>query len=452
MEKVAVIICNFNKREYVLRCISSVFASNFDDFDVVVIDNASTDGSVEAIRERFGDRVTLLVNDENTGGAGGFYRGQKYAADAGYQYVLCLDNDVEVDKNAIGEAYRFMEAKPEAGVCGSLIYKFDDPTLTQEMGAMIDYKNLGYQALYAKLRDPNLPAEVECDYAAFCFAMLRTEALRKAGLMPTEYFVYWDDMELCWRIRRFGYKVYAISDAFVFHHANPIAPTTTFAPYYYFRNKLNCFVRHLDDPEFSELPELIVERLYRIMAVNRNNQPFIATHMHALNDALNGVGGKAGEGRIVPFESGAAKFFKEIAAKRRIAIMIDRDFKLADDLIAGIRSVSTAGISLISDGREPGRYDGVEIVDTTADCVNCDLMIQTCAHILDLPDYNRSVVYLDNYWNSILTRDDFDSIEQARQGYDFFHKTHYQFVRDKLTELRKKIRVSPTNQGGEGHV
>lgn len=70
MKKIGIVICNYNKKEYVVNCIQSVLESKTDDFDIYVVDNASTDDSVKAIRETYGGKVTVLVNKENLGGSG----------------------------------------------------------------------------------------------------------------------------------------------------------------------------------------------------------------------------------------------------------------------------------------------------------------------------------------------------------------------------------------------
>ena len=72
MKDIGIVICNFNKKEYILNCVQSVLNAKGDNYDVFVVDNASTDGSAEALAEQFGDKITLLVNEENLGGAGGF--------------------------------------------------------------------------------------------------------------------------------------------------------------------------------------------------------------------------------------------------------------------------------------------------------------------------------------------------------------------------------------------
>ena len=441
MNDIAVVICNYNKKNYVLSCIESVLNSSFRGFDLIVVDNASTDGSVEAIQSQYADRLTILENEENTGGSGGFHRGMKHAVDAGYKYVLCLDNDVEFDKNAIGALYRFMESRPEAGACGSAIYRFDDRSCTQEMGAMIDYKNLGFKLLHAQMRNAKPPEETECDYIAFCSAMLRVDALKRVGLMQHEYFIYWDDIELCWRIRRGGYKIFAISGSVVYHHANPIDPTTTFSHYYMFRNKLNCFARHLDDHAFDELPELVTQRLYRIFAVNRNNLPVITTYMHALNDALNGIAGKAGEGRILPFESNASIFTKSFAGVKTVLVRHGGKNDHLRNMIVYMKKISGCDIKVAVGAEDWAVIKDMEGIVAANEQDTFERTIHTFPHILDIPEYEQGVIYLDDYWNFILSDEDLQYIKTFSEGYDFFHKTHYEFIRAKLSELRKSQRI-----------
>lgn len=95
-----------------LNCIQSVLESKYTDYDLYVVDNASSDGSAEAIREKYGSQVKVLVNAENLGGSGGFNTGLRKALEKGYEYLYCLDNDVLVDENAMGELVEFLDTHP----------------------------------------------------------------------------------------------------------------------------------------------------------------------------------------------------------------------------------------------------------------------------------------------------------------------------------------------------
>jgi len=75
MKSIGIVICNYNKRDYVMQCIQSVIDSKMQDFDIYVVDNASQDDSVEMIQKQYGNKVNLIVNKENLGGSGGFNTG-----------------------------------------------------------------------------------------------------------------------------------------------------------------------------------------------------------------------------------------------------------------------------------------------------------------------------------------------------------------------------------------
>ena len=387
MNNIAVVICNYNKKAFVLECIESVFQSNYKNFDLIVVDNASTDGSVKAIRERYADRLTLLVNDENTGGSGGFNRGMLYAIkNKHYRYVHLLDDDVSVDKDAIGELYRFMEEHPEAGVCGSLVCKASSKEYIQEYGSNIDLEYISVTHLHAgKKVDTALPGHVICDYVAACSAMFRADILREIGVIDKDYFIYWDDLALCWEIRDHGHKVYACEKSIVWHHGS-YGARTAFSRYYSFRNKIHVFAKYLSDEDYGWLSVNLTKVLFRIFAVNRDKPEYIMDYFHALDDALNNVRGKADAYKLSAIKPGNKKFENAINSE-------------------------------------------------------CERDVQLCNHILDVEEYDRSKIYIDNYGNQIITNDDFEFFENYKIHEAFFYDVFYRYIRSKMDVLREEIRT-----------
>jgi len=430
MNEVAVVICNYNKKDFVLGCIESVFASSFEKFDLIVVDNASTDGSAEAIREKFADRLTLLVNEENTGGSGGFNRGMQYAMDKGvYKYIHLLDNDVVVDKDAIGELHGFMEEHSDVGVCGSLILQMQHPELIQEMGSMIVPEDFSVKLLYKNERyDSNLPEFVEADVATACSSMYRIDILKKAGLIDKDFFIYWDDIALSWEIRLSGSKVCAISSSKVWHYAswlsiaNESLPTT----YYAFRNKIRVFTKCLDDIQFNCFIDNLVERLFRMFAFHQSKSGSLLTFFHAFDDALNEVRGKAEPGKFISQKPFSDKLRNILRSKKKAVIIPYQDCPplYLQRLIENIRKIVDLEIAVCEDSYV---------------CEN-ELIIETCAHILSLPELKQDRIYIDYYYNEIVDDADKDFMADIDKHRLFFHKTFYEFTKQKLTALRNKIR------------
>lgn len=105
-KEIGIVVCNYNKKDYVLDCIQSILDSE-GSFDLYIVDNASDDGSADAVKEKYSDRVILIENKENLGGSGGFNTGLRYAMDKGHKYLMCVDNDVKFDSKNIVELESF---------------------------------------------------------------------------------------------------------------------------------------------------------------------------------------------------------------------------------------------------------------------------------------------------------------------------------------------------------
>lgn len=106
MNPIGVVICNYNKKDFVLQCVQSVLESKEKNFDIYVVDNASSDGSAEALKKAYGNQITVIENKENLGGSGGFNTGLRIVRDKGYSYFMCLDDDAAVDENALSAIWK----------------------------------------------------------------------------------------------------------------------------------------------------------------------------------------------------------------------------------------------------------------------------------------------------------------------------------------------------------
>lgn len=189
MKKIGIVICNYNKEEEVLECIQCILESRFKDFDLYVVDNGSTDRSVQQIRERYPNEVTLLVNKENLGGSGGFNTGLRAAYEKGYPYVMCVDNDAMLDENAVGNLYEFLEEHREVGMAGAKVYHLENPQYVQQFGQKIDFDNFCTEVhYYNALEDGTMPDYLYVDCVAACSLMVRRSIIDKIGFMPEENF------------------------------------------------------------------------------------------------------------------------------------------------------------------------------------------------------------------------------------------------------------------------
>ena len=243
--KVAVVIVNWNKKDDVMRLLNSLKYVDYENCDIIVVDNASTDGSVEAIREQFPE-VELIINPENLGGTGGFNSGMRYALQkAEYQYIWLLDNDAEVEESTLEELINVMERDERIGIAGSRIIDSVNRDITVEAGAYLMRDSIGVQPLYRNIKNLNIASSVmEVDYVAICSALARTSALEKVGLMDERYFFFWDDMDWGLQFRDKGFKIISVLNSIVYHPAFTEKRGILVDYYYGNRNSLLTYAKH----------------------------------------------------------------------------------------------------------------------------------------------------------------------------------------------------------------
>ena len=306
MKDIGIVVCNYNKKDDVLKCVESILESELDgiSYDVTVVDNASTDCSAEALEQRFSDRITVIRNKENLGGSGGFCTGLRHVMGSDYEYIMCVDNDVLFDRDAIRELHDFLEKHPETGMAGSKILVMDDPERIQTYGAMIDYEKYRFKDLYEREPDrDDLPEYVYCDYVPACSLIARKSAVEKVGLMPEENFIYWDDMEWGVRFNLAGYKVAAVSASKIWHRGGGIgsASSGTFTKYYSLRNRIRFFLKYLKEDARRDFAEKILDEVYRSVVGSglKGDTGMAETVIYALDDAVHDVTGKAADYKIL---------------------------------------------------------------------------------------------------------------------------------------------------------
>lgn len=141
MNPIGVVICNYNKKDFVLQCVQSVLESKEKNFDIYVVDNASSDGSAEALKKAYGNRITVIENKENLGGSGGFNTGLRIVRDKGYSYFMCLDDDAAVDENALSVLYHYMEEHTDTGMAGYRVVTLAEAKALHQMGANTKKEN-----------------------------------------------------------------------------------------------------------------------------------------------------------------------------------------------------------------------------------------------------------------------------------------------------------------------
>lgn len=237
---VTIVILNWNGLSDTLACLESLQRLDYPDYEIVVVDNGSTDGSVPVIRERF-PVVTMLENAENWGYAGGNNVGLRHAMAQGADYALLLNNDTVVDPAFLGILVNAAEAEPAVGIAGPTIYYYEQPDIIWSAGGAIDWRRGSTRMVGLDERDEGqFGAEPRpVDFVTGCAMLVRRAVLERVGLLDERFFAYYEETEWCVRVRRAGYKIVHVPLARIWHKISPAAQADSPLVHYYMtRNRL----------------------------------------------------------------------------------------------------------------------------------------------------------------------------------------------------------------------
>ena len=217
--KVTVIVLNFNGKHFLQQCLDSVSKQSYGRVDLMVVDNASEDNSVEFVRDNF-PHTYVVRNSTNLGFAEGNNVGIRLALARGADFVLLLNNDTVLDPAAIEAMISLAASEPSAGIVGSLVRDLEDRQMNVELG--LDCDIIGFPL---NMIDRQIQKDVTSPfYVSGCAMMVKREVFQRIGLLDSSYFMFAEDLDFCWRARLAGYAVYATRSSIVYHKSGGTTP------------------------------------------------------------------------------------------------------------------------------------------------------------------------------------------------------------------------------------
>ena len=247
--RIVVIVLTWNGREDTLACLESLQAVDYPNWEVLVVDNGSVDGTVAAIRAGY-PRTTVIDIGKNLGFTGGNNVGIKAALDRGPEFILLLNNNTVVASDLLHAFARTADKHPEAGVFGAKIYFFSDPQRLWWAGAPWKPEALlSFESLESGALDNGTDFEQvqEIAYACGCAMFFRAAVARAVGLLDDRFFILYEEIDWCFRARRAGFGSVFAPTAKVWHKISMTFGGERSLVYEYFdlRNRLLWAERHL---------------------------------------------------------------------------------------------------------------------------------------------------------------------------------------------------------------
>jgi GT2 family glycosyltransferase len=280
-KKVSIIILNWNRWQYTLECVESLYQNNYSNYQVIIVDNGSQDNSIDKIIKycngniivqskyfhfdqtnkpisfhiitkkeseeskqcKIFDKLTIIKNEINYGFSKGNNIGISYALNILQpEYILTLNNDTIVDKYFLVNLINAAEREDNIGSCQSKILFMKDPTLIDSIGISISLLGSAYQIGYQEKDYDQYNKDLEIFGVCACAALYKSRMLKDVGLFDEDFFAYYEDVDLAWRASRNQWKALYVHDSVVYHIGS--ATGSIIKTYYLARNRLSYLIKN----------------------------------------------------------------------------------------------------------------------------------------------------------------------------------------------------------------
>ncbi len=250
---VSIIIVNWNGKKWFKDCLGSVYKQDYKNMEVILVDNASADGSVTYVKKYF-PKVKIVINKKNLGFAQANNIGYKEATG---DYVLFLNNDTKVTNNFLTELVKVLESDKKIGGAQSKILLMDDPTRLDSVGAFLTNTGFLYHYGIAKEDSPKYDRQIDIYSAKGACMIFKREVLEKikvdGEIFDSRYFAYFEETDMCHRVWLSGYRIVFAPKSIIYHKMGGTSTRldNSFVQYHSFKNRINSYIKNLD--EFSLL-------------------------------------------------------------------------------------------------------------------------------------------------------------------------------------------------------
>ena len=257
LPRVSVVIVTWNALPLLQQCLPSVVATDYPNLEILLADNASEDDSVAWVEQTFPD-VRIVRHPENWAFCRGNNEAVKHATGA---YVVLLNNDVEVQPDWLRPLVEAMETQPDVGAVQPKLLQYDERDRFEYAGASGGFLDrFGYPFLRGRIffdmEKDHGQYDDACDvfWATGAAMMLRRSALDEVGLLDERFFMHMEEIDLCWRLWRLGWRVRVVPQSVAYHIGGGSLPQgNARKAYYNFRNGLLLLYKNLPPPVWRRI-------------------------------------------------------------------------------------------------------------------------------------------------------------------------------------------------------
>ena len=250
MEKLAIILVNYNGKQYNEACIDSILAGQSScDKSIIVVDNASQDDSMELLRKRYNNdaRIELIALEDNYGFSYANNVGIRRAIEEGADYVLLLNNDTEIDVDMLARLEECAQRHPDSMIVPKIYYSDRRDVIWSAGGKVSPLIRKVSHIGVDQVDRGQFEEEAEIAFATGCALLIPKGVIEQAGLLDEDFFLYYEDTEYSFRLTGMGIPIYYCPKAVMYHKvgASTKGADSPLCAYYIARNWLLCNRKHL---------------------------------------------------------------------------------------------------------------------------------------------------------------------------------------------------------------
>jgi GT2 family glycosyltransferase len=241
---VSIVIVNFNGRDVLRQCLRTLSDTDYPNYDIVVVDNASTDGSLDTLEASFGSdsRIKLVKSQENVGHAEGCNIGARITAG---KYLVFLDSDIKFEaENWLSELVKAMENDNTVGLAQAKIVLSEDKRCLDYVCVAVDA--LGTWAATYGSKEDQFKEAFEILAASSGCCIIRRAVFNQIGGFDADYFIYDDDTDLSLRARLLGYRILFVPSALVIHRSGVLRGVSGLMLYHSSKNRLRTVLKNYE--------------------------------------------------------------------------------------------------------------------------------------------------------------------------------------------------------------
>lgn len=249
--RVITVVLNYNQYSLTREMLADFQKKGWGGSRVIVVDNNSTDDSAEKLRNEFSD-VEVLETGRNLGCAGGRNFGVRSAMAHGAEFVFFVDNDAYVAEDCIAILVTHLERDPAIGILGARVMRHPEIDSIGSLGTMVDWDRCHYKSIREEPTGATHDGLIETAWVPGTAWMVRTSIFEEVGFIDERYFIYFEDTDYSFRIRKKGLRVAVATDAVIWHReCSNMGAGSPHSAYYYTRNRLLFFTAYSPRPLFS---------------------------------------------------------------------------------------------------------------------------------------------------------------------------------------------------------